>query len=95
MRKAVIIDTSEESPWAAFKEQQSVLEGERLIELFERWRETAISGQSLGDAMIVGVANLYSKYRIPVEILTGDKDLKSYEHKLTSGTEAYIPRRRR
>ena len=46
------------SPWAAFTEQSELWRKENLKVLAERWRESVISGQSLGDASIVDVANM-------------------------------------
>ena len=50
-----------------------------------------ISGQSLGDASIVDVANYYASAGFAVEIFTGDQGLKAYE----PPTLPVIPRRRR
>lgn len=47
--------------------------------LLERWRDTALTGQSIGDAMIVDVAEFYSQIGANVEIITGDAGLKTYE----------------
>lgn len=77
----VIIKTAEEtSPWAAFTEQSHLWSKDGLKSLAERWRTTGVTGQSIGDASIVDVAEFYS--RIPdheVEILTGDAGLKAYQ----------------
>lgn len=67
------------SPWAAFTEQSDLWRKEKLKELAEKWKESVISGQSLGDATIVDVANYYSKAGFEVEIFTGDEGLKAYE----------------
>lgn len=76
------------TPWAAFTQQSGLLAGDALKSMLGRWRETALSGQSLGDAMIVDVANCYAAY--PVEIFTGDEGLKAYEPRIPVMT----PRRR-
>ncbi len=47
--------------------------------LADRWKESVISGQSLGDASIVDVANYYASAAFEVEIFTGDEGLKAYE----------------
>lgn len=47
--------------------------------LAKRWKESVISGQSLGDASIVDVANYYASAEFEVEIFTGDEGLKAYE----------------
>ena len=63
---------------------------EGLRNLANRWRISAIYGQSLGDAAIVDVAEYYAQAGNDVEILTGDKGLKSYQPTLPQ----IIPRRR-
>lgn len=79
------------SPWAAFTEQSELWKKENLKVLAERWKESVISGQSLGDASIVDVANYYASAEFEVEIFTGDKGLKAYE----PSTPMVKPRRRR
>ena len=79
------------SPWAAFTEQSELWKKENLKVLAERWKESVISGQSLGDASIVDVANYYASAEFDVEIFTGDKGLKAYE----PSTPVVKPRRRR
>ena len=79
------------SPWAAFTEQSEVWKKENLKVLAQRWKESVISGQSLGDASIVDVANYYASAEFEVEIFTGDKGLKAYE----PSTPVVKPRRRR
>lgn len=88
----LIKNTAEEqSPWAAFTQQNSLWNKDGLIALAERWSETAIGGQSIGDAAIVDVARFYSEMpSTHVEILTGDSGLKAYEPIL----DQQIPRRR-
>lgn len=66
-------------PWAAFTEQSGLIAGDTLKQTLVTWKETALTGQSLGDALIVGVAQYYSRYNFQVEIFTGDEGLKSYE----------------
>ena len=80
----------EQSPWAAFTEQSELWKKENLKELARKWRESVISGQSLGDASIVDVANYYSLAGFAVEIFTGDMGLKAYEPTV----QMPIPRRR-
>ena len=78
-------------PWAAFMGQSGLLEKDALRNTLDRWRETAIGGQSLGDALIVDVAKYYEAYAAEVVILTGDEGLKAYE----PSPKRMIPRRRR
>ena len=49
------------SPWAAFTEQSTLWKPDKLKALAERWKETVICGQSLGDASIVDVADYYAQ----------------------------------
>lgn len=87
----LIISTIEEKkPWAAFTVQTNMWSGEGLRSLLERWKQHAISGQSIGDASIVDVAEYYAQLGNHVEILTGDEGLKSYEPRIATR----IPRRR-
>lgn len=87
-----LVQTAEgKSPWAAFTSQNSLWTGEGLSSLAERWRKTAVSGQSLGDASIVDVAEYYSQAGNEVEILTADQGLKAYQ----PSSPTMIPRRRR
>ena len=79
------------SPWAAFTEQSDLWKKENLKVLAARWKESVISGQSLGDASIVDVANYYASAGFHVEIFTGDQGLKAYEPIET----VVKPRRRR
>lgn len=69
----------EESPWAAFTEQNELWDKNGLVSLVDRWKDTAAGGQSLGDASIVDVANYYADMSFEVEIFTGDEGLKAYE----------------
>lgn len=80
-----------DSPWAAFTEQSSLWTAKNLITLADRWKETAASHQSLGDASIVEVAKYYDESGFEVEIFTGDQGLKAYEPE----TSVLQPRRRR
>lgn len=68
------------------------MENDAFKRTLKVWRETAITGQSLGDAMIVEVAKYYADYGATVEIFTGDAGLKAYE---SSTSSAPIPRRRK
>lgn len=69
----------EVSPWVAFTEQSELWKPENLKRLADQWRERVVSGQSLGDATIVDVAEYYAKAGFLVEIYTGDNGLKAYE----------------
>lgn len=86
----IMIDSADEnSPWAAFTEQSNLWNPENLKKLAEKWKETVIAGQALGDASIVEVVNYYTDLGYRVEILTGDEGLKAYEPTVE------VPRRRR
>ena len=88
----IILTTADgNSPWAAFTEQSDLWRKESLKSLAERWKESVISGQSLGDATIVDVAQYYAMAGFEVEIFTGDEGLKAYEPVLSP----MIPRRKR
>ena len=80
------------SPWTAFTEQSGLIENESFKQILLTWKDTALTGQSLGDALIVAVARYYDKYNVQVEIFTGDEGLKAFE---PIKPAAYIPRRRR
>lgn len=81
----------ETTPWAAFTQQSELWSRSGLKNLSNRWKETAIGGQSLGDASIVDVANYYAETGYNVEIFTGDEGLKAYEPE----NKPMIPRRRK
>ena len=86
----IMIDSADEnSPWAAFTEQSNLWNPENLKKLAEKWKETVVAGQALGDASIVEVVNYYTDLGYRVEILTGDEGLKAYEPTVE------VPRRRR
>ena len=78
-------------PWAAFSSQSSLWSPDGLNNLAERWRRTALSGQSIGDASIVDVAEYYAQAGNIVEILTGYQGLKAYQPVVSPP----IPRRRK
>jgi hypothetical protein len=80
----------ERSPWAAFTDQSGLWTAERLKGLAETWPDLAVQKLSLGDTTIKFVAEHYAQAGYAVEILTGDRGLKSYE----PITPAEIPRRR-
>jgi len=89
-----ILDASiiEEEPWAAFGHQATLWEKEKLAKLSNEWPELAAQGLGIGDATIKDVAEYYAKTgSFTVQILTGDKGLKSYE----PAAPPLIPRRRR
>ena len=77
-------------PWAAFTAQSTLWSQDGLKALAQRWRITAISGQSMGDASIVDVAEYYAQAGCEVEILTADSGLRSYQ----PSSPIYVPRRR-
>lgn len=78
-----------DTPWAAFTHQSNLWSRDGLYDLADRWKGTAVSGQSLGDASIVDVVKFYTDAGNEVEILTGDKGLKSYE------PTSMVPRRKK
>lgn len=88
----IVKSADEESPWAAFTEQNDLWSAESLKNLAVNWSELAESGHSLGDASIVYVANYYYDMGFAVEIFTGDQGLKAYE---PIGRLSVTPRRRR
>ena len=94
LREIVIKSADESTPWAAFSEQETLWKGDGLKSLVNRWQETVVSRQSLGDASIVDVANLYYEMGMEVEILTGDKGLKAYQPPMKQSRQL-VPRRRR
>lgn len=79
-------------PWAAFTEQFGLMERDSLKKTLATWSSTALTGQSLGDAMIVDVVRYYEAYNAEVVILTGDEGLKAYE---SAPKSTRIPRRNR
>jgi len=79
------------SPWAAFTAQNALWQPDKMKELAERWKQTVVSGQSMGDASIVDVASYYGKMGFDVEIFTGDEGLKAYEPE----SRPSIPRRKK
>lgn len=81
-----------ESPWATFTQQSSLWTSDALKLLANKWQETVVSGQSLGDASIVDVANYYHNLGRDVEIYTGDGGLKAYEPQ--HHDDIMVPRRR-
>lgn len=85
----MIASADEASPWAAFTEQSSLWKPENLKKLAEKWKETVISGQALGDASIVEVVNYYTDLGYEVEIFTGDEGLKAFQPTVE------VPRRKR
>lgn len=91
----IIVKTAEEtSPWAAFTEQSHLWTKDGLKNLANRWQKTGVTGQSIGDASIVDVAEFYSQLpNHEVEILTGDEGLKAYQPSKPA-TARLIPRRK-
>jgi hypothetical protein len=69
----------EETPWAAFTDQQDLWDPDGLKRLAEEWPTLAVQGVSLGDATIKSVAERYAKLGCDVELFTGDAGLKSFE----------------
>jgi hypothetical protein len=69
----------QQTPWAAFTDQTILWSPESLKSLADSWPQLVTERISIGDATIKSVAEFYSKSNFSVEILTGDKGLKSYE----------------
>ena len=78
------------SPWAAFTEQSTLWEPEKLKAMAAEWPGLAKGGLSIGDATIKQVVEHYTRAGFRVQILTGDAGLKAYE----PSPSAQIPRRR-
>ncbi len=85
----------EETPWAAFTDQQNLWDPTGLKNLAAEWPNLAVQGISLGDATIKSVAERYAKLGYHVEILTGDNGLKSFEPVEPSRLKKRRDRRRR
>ena len=82
--------TNGNEPWAAFTEQSVLFSNEVLLEIADNWPERAAGRTSIGDFMILSVANYYSQAGISVQLLTGDAGLKAHE----PVAEMRVPRRR-
>ena len=81
----------ETTPWAAFRDQSTLWNPEKLRALAEKWPQLADQKFSLGDATIKEVADYYAQtHGWYAEILTGDQGLKAYEPSIP----ADVPRRR-
>jgi hypothetical protein len=85
----------QQTPWAAFTDQSVLWEANGLKELAQEWPQLAVQGISIGDVTIKAVAEFYLKLGHPVEILTGDQGLKSYEPPPPPETSQRRRRRRR
>ena len=81
----------EEEPWAAFTFQSKLWNEESLMKLSKEWPNLAAEKISIGDATIKNVAEYYAQSGYNVEILTGDKGLKSYQ----PSQSISVPRRRK
>jgi hypothetical protein len=76
----VVADAADGSiPWIPFTRQVQLWEPENLKSLLKEWVELAAQKLSIGDATIKAVTEFYSRSGYSVEILTGDRQLKSYE----------------
>ena len=80
-----------QTPWAAFTDQSALWQSPNLVRLADEWPALAKSKLSIGDATIKDVAEYYARTGWSVEILTGDRGLKSYQPL----QPAVVPRRRR
>jgi len=81
-----------ESPWAAFSEQNELWSNENIRKLATNWPTLASQKISIGDATIINVANYYYNSGCQVEIFTGDAGLRAWQPK---GITRLVPRRRR
>lgn len=91
----MIRETADEvSPWAPFTQQAEMWDQKRLNQLADDWPELAKQGLSMGDATIKDIADFYVKSGFPVEILTGDQQLRNYQPALVVGGVGKPPRRR-
>jgi hypothetical protein len=84
----------QQTPWAAFTEQSILWNSDSLKSLADSWPQLASEKISIGDATIKSVAEYYFSQKIFVEILTGDKGLKSYEPSSQSSLAPRYKRRR-
>jgi len=91
LRDIIKKTADEETPWAAFVEQNKLWTPEALVRLADDWVNHVAAGSSLGDRTIIDVVNYYSQAGFEVRILTGDQDLESYE----PPKPPLVPRRRR
>lgn len=90
---AYVVDALDgNAPWAAFTKQFGVMEPDALKNTLDTWSNTALTGQSLGDALIVDVVRYYERVGAEVVILTGDEGLKAYE---SAPLPKRIPRRKK
>lgn len=78
-------------PWTTFSDQASSIFGHDLIECMRNWPEAAARGVSVGDQLIVSVADYYSRASFTVRILSSDGQLAAHEPEPPPS----IPRRRR
>ncbi len=78
----VLKSAKEESPWAIFSRQQDILESPNFDSCIQEWNEIVKEkNHSLGDAIIVKIAELYAQ-EYDIEIFTGDRLLKTYEEQI-------------
>ncbi|MEM9539313.1 MAG: hypothetical protein AAGA60_07350 [Cyanobacteria bacterium P01_E01_bin.42] len=78
------------TPWAAFTQQAELWDAEKLKQLAEEFPQFATQSLAFGDLTIKKVADFYAQLGSEVEILTGDRGLKSHE----PPKPTLIPRRR-
>ena len=81
----------EESPWAAFNNQDALWTREVLKKIALEWPSEAAREMSIGDFTIKTVAEYYAKSGNDVEIVTGDTGLKQYQ----PAKPVLVPRRKR
>lgn len=79
LRARVVSAIDGDSPWIAFSDQTVLWAPPALRQLLDDWPPHASRAVSLSDHSIANVALFYATLGHPVEILTGDKGLKSME----------------
>lgn len=67
-------------PWIPFNGQDSLYTPDKMKELLEKWKERAISGDSIGDVSITAIADFYAGAMRNYEVLiyTLDEGLSAY-----------------
>lgn len=81
-----------QSPWAAFEDQEKLWNKVGLTELAGTWPELAKAGVQMGDLTIRKIVDYYQRAGQHCEILSADAALKAYE---SPKTTIDPPRRRK
>lgn len=95
LARLMILAAAQETPWAAFTEQSEFWQAEGLKKLAKEWPNLAKQGLAMGDATIKDIAEYYHRLGFEVEILTGDKGLKSYQPIVSDNLKFSHSRRRK